>query len=446
MKYICSKCGYESIKWEGKCSSCNEWGSLEEICNVTDSDFRNKGKAEIFTVKDIEQNNPSEKGTKSKRRSTGFEEFDRVLGGGFVGGQVVLMAGEPGIGKSTILLQTAINVASKNKVVYVSVEESLPQIYSRYTRLVGRRKKQENLVFSEEFATEKIVNMLEQELPALCIVDSIQALESINVNGVMGGSSQIRANGYLLTKAAKRLGIPIVIVGQITKDGFVAGPKVLEHIVDSVLNLQGDEFNVYRVLKCMKNRYGATNEIGVFEMMESGMCEVRDPSEIFLQRNNETVGSAVTAILKGTRVMFIEIQALTSDVSSEGVPLKRVANGFKKNRLDMLCAVLTRRGGIYLNNKDVFVNVVGGLNVEDPAIDLAVCAAIKSAVNERPLESKAVYIGEVGLTGEVRGCLGWEAIIKESARLGYESIYTSKHLQNKVSSIKLKTVEDIKSL
>ena len=448
MKYICSKCGYESLRWEGKCSSCNEWGSLEELEDVSKSSSKTSTKdaASIVDVSELGKKFVKSKDGGKSRLSSGFKEFDRVLGGGFVSGQVVLMAGEPGIGKSTILLQSAMSIAQKQKVVYVSVEESLAQIYSRYKRLNVGSKANKNLVFSEELITEKIVNMLEKEKPSLCIIDSIQALESSSVSGITGGVSQIRANGYLITKVAKRLGIPIVIVGQITKDGFVAGPKVLEHIVDSVLHLQGDEFNMYRVLRCIKNRYGATSEIGVFEMTSSGMNEVEDPSQIFVQEDRSSVGSAITAVLKGTRVVFIEIQALTSEVSSEGIPLKRVANGMKKNRLDMLCAVLGKRGRVYLGNKDVFVNVVGGLSIDDPSIDLAVCAAIKSASQEKPLESRAIYIGEVGLTGEVRGCFGSELIIKEAKRLGYNLVYASKHLKNSQRGFKINGITNLQNL
>ncbi len=442
MKFLCNQCGYETLKWEGKCSGCGEWGSLEEF-----NESKVGAVSEVADSIDVSQMEKSFTTKTRSRLSSGFDEFDRVLGGGFVDGQVVLLAGEPGVGKSTLLLQVALNVSSKGKVLYVSVEESLPQMFSRYKRLVGSSSvKEKNLIFSEDSQTEKVVNLIEKEKPLFCIIDSIQALESSQINGVAGGVSQIRANGYLLTRAAKRLGVPIILVGQITKDGVVAGPKVLEHVVDSVLNLHGDEFNIYRILRGMKNRYGATSEIGVFEMSGKGLIEIKDPSNIFMQESQASFGSAVSAVLKGTRVMFLEIQALTSDVVAENVPPRRVANGIKKSRLDMLCAVLSRRGGVYLNNKDVFVNVVGGLSIDDPSIDLAICAAIKSAVLEKSLDSKLVYVGEVGLTGEIRGCFGWDSILKEVKRLGYKGVYASKFLKSSSKTIKVFPISVVKEL
>jgi DNA repair protein RadA/Sms len=444
MKFLCNQCGYESLKWEGRCSSCGQWGTLEEFNEISPKEGIVKEVAKGVNISELKKGFGERSNT---RLSSGFEELDRVLGGGFVSGQVVLLAGEPGVGKSTLLLQAALNISEKGSVLYVSVEESLSQIYSRYKRLSkGKENLGKNLIFSEEMVTEKIINLLEKEKPTLCIVDSIQALESFQATGITGGVSQIRVNGYLLTKAAKRLGVPVILVGQITKDGVVAGPKVLEHIVDSVLNLHGDEFNMYRVLRSMKNRYGATSEIGVFEMNNDGLVEVKDPSQIFVQESKNSFGSSISAVLKGTRVMFIEVQALTSDVVAENVPPRRVANGIKKSRLDMLCAVLSRRGGVYLNNKDVFVNVVGGLKVDDPSVDLAVCAAMKSAVLEKSLDNKFVYVGEVGLTGEVRGCFGWDSIVKETKRLGYKGIYASKFLKSSVKSLKITPIEHVKEL
>lgn len=443
MKFLCNECGYESLKWEGKCSSCGEWGSLKEF---EEASLKESTVKELAVGVDVLDLNKDPNVRKESRLSSGFEELDRVLGGGFVAGQVVLMAGEPGVGKSTLLLQVALNIVKEGKVIYFSAEESLSQAYSRYRRLGGEVESKEGLVFSEESVTEKIVNLIEKEKPSLCIVDSIQALESVEAGGVVGGVAQIRANGYLLTKVAKKTGVPIILVGQITKDGFVAGPKVLEHIVDSVLNLQGDEFNMYRILRSMKNRYGATSEIGVFKMAGGGMEEVGDPSQIFLQKTEETFGSAISAVLKGTRVVFVEVQALTSDVVAENVPPRRVSNGMKKTRLDMLCAVLSRRGSLPLYNKDVFVNVVGGLKVDDPSLDLAVCAAIKSALKEKSLLQDYVYVGEVGLTGEVRGCFGWDLILKEAKRLGYKGIYASKFFKTSSKSFNLPGISNIKEL
>lgn len=456
MAFVCSDCGADTLKWAGKCPECGQWGTLVEFREAKSgkSSFKSgksgkiaAAKAKKVDLKDIDFDD-------SKRLKSGISEFDNVLGGGFVGGEVVLMSGEPGIGKSTLLLQVALSLAKDKKVLYVSAEESVDQLESRIRRLLGISKSSlnagksaknsekkecsksnskkkdtdplKNLLIVDDVEIEPIIRLIEEKKPALVVVDSIQAIKSLDSDSYPGSISQVRICGGLLTNTAKGNGIPIVIVGQINKGGRIAGPKILEHMVDSVIYFEGDEFNAYRILRSIKNRFGTTNEIGVFEMSQQGLQEVANPSKAFLGESSElVVGSAIGAVVRGSRVIFVEIQALTIEREVEGVPLRRVANGVKKQRLDMLCAVLSKRGGVYLGNKEVYLNVVGGFNIEEPVIDLAVCAAIKSAVNDKANARDAVYVGEVGLTGQVRSFLNFSQILKEANRLGFSEVYAS---------------------
>ncbi len=425
MKYVCSACSAEFLKWSGKCSSCGEWGTLEEFEDIPEStgNVKNISKASAVSLNKY-IGSKQEKEIKKERISTGYEEFDRVLGKGLVDGEVVLLSGEPGVGKSTLLMQVVVNFTKKGKVLYICGEESPAQLNSRLERIVGKdaAKKIDGFIVTEDTMAESIVALIEQEKFELVVVDSIQSISSAQSRGYAGSISQVRVSGAMLTRVAKQTGTPIFIVGQINKGGDIAGPKVLEHIVDCVLYMEGDQFNQYRVIRSMKNRFGSTNEIGVFEMRGNGLSEVGNPSLLFLESSSESSGSAIGAVLQGSRVVFVEVQALVVERESEGGPLRRVANGIKKPRLDMLCAVLLRKGNVFLGNKDVFVNVVGGLNINDPAIDLAVCAAIKSSVTDKVLSKDLIYFGEVGLTGEIRGTWGVEAVIKEAERSGYSSL------------------------
>lgn len=366
------------------------------------------------------------KSDQKSRMSSLFAELDRVLGGGFVDGEVVLLSGDPGIGKSTLLLQMALGLAKSSKILYVSGEESSKQLYSRVDRLSGGKVPKsvsENLIITAEVQTEKVCTLIASMKPALVIVDSIQSMTSADVKSYAGSMAQVRVSGHLLTRVAKGTGVPVVIVGQITKQGSIAGPKILEHTVDCVLYLEGDEYNVYRILRSIKNRFGATNEIGVFEMLSSGVSEVKNPSQVFIQESENVAGSCISAVVKGSRVVFLEVQALAVERQSEGGPLRRVANGLKKQRLDMIAAVLSKRGNLFLGDKDLFVNIVGGMNVDSPSIDLAVCAAIKSAVSDKPFGKDIVFVGEVGLTGGIRGFFGVDSVVKEASRLGYKEIW-----------------------
>ncbi|MDD4382316.1 MAG: DNA repair protein RadA [Candidatus Dojkabacteria bacterium] len=444
MKYICSACGVESLKWSGKCSSCGQWGTLEEIEEVEIKDVKN---IKPSKYKSIGEDNKG--GTNSGRISTGFKEIDRVLGKGLVKGEVVLMSGEPGVGKSTLLMQIVLNFVKKGKVLYVCGEESSSQLYSRLNRLTNNKSSSKdisNFLITEDTTVENIVELIKQDNFSLVVVDSIQSMSSIASKSYPGSISQVRISGALLTRVSKVTGIPMFIVGQINKGGDIAGPKVLEHIVDCVLYIEGDQFNQYRILRGIKNRFGSTNEIGVLEMRGDGLKEVGNPSLLFLETDLKSSGSAISAVLQGSRVVFVEVQALVVQREGEAGPLRRVANGIKKPRLDMLCAVMSRKGGVFLGDKDVFVNIVGGLNVNDPAIDLAVCAAIKSSVKETIMENDTIYFGEVGLTGEVRGTWGFDSIVDEAKRSGYKKIIVGRAKIGKNSDLVIKKISRVKDL
>jgi len=449
MKYTCSVCGSEFLRWAGRCPSCGEWGTLEESKEVP-KPKDSKIKAEPANYKKLLDE--KEKFSSSINRiSTEISEFDRVLGGGFIEGEVILVSGEPGVGKSTLLLQVALNLAKKEKVLYIAGEESPSQLYTRVDRLTSKKdsfgkKMKENLLVTDEIDVDRLESLISDNGFGLVIADSIQSLTSENARGYSGSIGQVRISGAILTRVAKETKTPILMVGQINKGGNIAGPKVLEHIVDCVLYFEGGEFNQYRILRGMKNRFGSTNEIGVFEMTSFGLKEVGNPSLVFLDNANKSSGSAIGAVLQGSRVVFVEVQALVVEREHEGGPLRRVANGIKKPRLDMLCAVLSRRGNVFLGDKDVFVNVVGGLTVNNPAIDLAICAAIKSAVKDCVLDRDTIYFGEVGLTGEVRGSWGVDSVLSEASRVGYKNAIVGRSKAKKVGELVVKKVSKLKSL
>jgi DNA repair protein RadA/Sms len=335
--------------------------------------------------------------------------------------------------------------------LYIAGEESPSQLYTRVDRLTAKKGSfgkniKENLLVTDEIDVDKLESLIAENGFGLVIADSIQSLTSENARGYSGSTSQVRISGAILTRVAKETKTPILMVGQINKGGNIAGPKVLEHIVDCVLYFEGGEFNQYRILRGMKNRFGSTNEIGVFEMTSFGLKEVGNPSLVFLDNANKSSGSAIGAVLQGSRVVFVEVQALVVEREYEGGPLRRVANGIKKPRLDMLCAVLSRRGNVFLGDKDVFVNVVGGLTVNNPAIDLAICAAIKSAVKDNVLDRDTIYFGEVGLTGEVRGSWGVDSVLSEASRVGYKQAIVGRSKAKKVGELVVKKVSKLKSL
>ncbi len=448
MKYVCNSCGSEFLKWSGKCNSCGEWGTLEELSESVAVGGRTKVSNEKSSYRSITEYRDSADSKKApkNRLSTGFNEFDRVLGGGLIEGEVVLMSGEPGVGKSTLLLQIALKLASKQRILYVCGEESPSQLVSRLDRLSSKKSESKNIFVTNDVLVENIYNLVTEEDFGLIIVDSIQSVTSLTSKGYPGSISQVRASGAVLTRLSKLTGTPCILVGQMNKVGDIAGPKILEHIVDCVLYIEGGEFNQYRVIRSMKNRFGSTNEIGVFEMTSLGLNEVGNPSLVFLDSKSAVSGSAIGAIVQGSRVVFVEVQALVVERGAEVGPLRRVANGIKKPRLDMLCAVLSRRGGVYLGDKDVFVNVVGGVTVSDPAVDLAVCCAIKSVVRDEVLDKEYIYFGEVGLTGEIRGTWGLDSVLSEAERVGYKGAYIGNTTVRGKKSLKINVVKNIKSV
>ncbi len=410
--FFCQHCGYMSPKWLGKCPSCSGWNCFaEELIVQTDAESRSEMKFDgrPLPIEDI----PAEEGT---RTATGIAEIDRVLGGGIVGGSAVLIGGEPGIGKSTLLLQMMQNLAVLGwKVLYVSGEESASQIRLRSKR-VGASSK--NLLVLVEVSLEKILEQVKVHKPAFIVIDSIQTVYSAELMSAPGSVGQVREASSRLILFSKKYGIPVFLIGHVTKDGSIAGPKVLEHMVDTVLYFEGDSGHAYRIIRGMKNRFGPTNEIGVFEMQEQGLREVPNPSAFFLaERPQNVAGSVVVPSLEGTRPILVEVQALVS-ATNLGTP-RRTAIGVDHNRVSLLVAVLDKICGLHLSGSDIFINVAGGVRVEEPAVDLGIVAAMASSFLDRPIDGRTVVLGEVGLTGEVRAISQMEIRIREAYRLGF---------------------------
>ncbi|ASS89785.1 DNA repair protein RadA [Aeribacillus composti] len=422
-KYICQSCGYESPKWMGKCPGCGAWNSMvEEV-------IKPKGKHRIAF-------SHSESSTVSKpspihqiqaaqepRMLTGLHEFNRVLGGGIVKGSLVLIGGDPGIGKSTLLLQVSSQLAERgNDVLYISGEESLKQTKLRSDRL---GVKGERLFVLSETDLEIIIQSIMETEPAFVIIDSIQTIYNSEIASAPGSVSQVRECTAELMRLAKTKGIPIFIVGHVTKDGTIAGPRILEHMVDTVLYFEGDRHHTYRILRAVKNRFGSTNEIGIFEMKEAGLKEVLNPSEVFLEeRAKGASGSTVVASMEGTRPVLVEIQALITPTSF-GNP-RRMANGIDHNRVSLLMAVLEKRVGLLLQNQDAYLKVAGGVKLDEPSIDLAICISIASSFKDVPTNIYDVFVGEVGLTGEIRRVSRIEQRVQEAAKLGFKRIFLPK--------------------
>lgn len=422
--YFCQSCGYESAKWLGKCPSCNQWNTfVEEVID--------KGSAKVPTWSSAtgtqRLNKPNKveeiQSATEERTTTGDAELDRVLGGGLVAGSVILIGGEPGIGKSTLMLQLALNVSGR-KILYVSGEESEQQIKMRAERITNSPKA--NCYILTETSTQNIFKQIEQLEPEIVIVDSIQTLHSAHIESTPGSVSQVRECTAELLRFAKETNTPVFLIGHITKDGAIAGPKILEHMVDTVLQFEGDRHHVYRILRSIKNRFGAAAELGIYAMQSNGLREVSNPSEILLsQRDEELSGITIGATLEGARPMLIETQALVS-VSAYGTP-QRSATGFDTKRMNMLLAVLEKRCGFRLSAKDVFLNIAGGIKVEDPAIDLAIMAAIISSHEDISIPSKICFAAEVGLSGEIRAVNRIEQRISEAEKLGFEKIFISSY-------------------
>jgi DNA repair protein RadA/Sms len=414
-RYICQQCGSAQTKWMGRCPDCGEWNSLVETI-VDDKPSRAKGLASISAAQNPPRLLRDVVADGFQRISLGTGELDRVLGGGLVPGSLVLIGGDPGIGKSTLLLQASAALASEDRpVLYVSGEESAQQIKLRAERLGVAG---DGLYVLTETNTDIIISHIEQLQPRLVVVDSIQTMYLDELDSAAGSVSQVRESAARLMQVAKSRAIPVFLIGHVTKAGAIAGPRVLEHIVDTVLYLEGDRFHAYRLLRCVKNRFGASSEVGVFEMRDIGMAEVTNPSEVFLaERLLNAAGSAIAVTLEGTRPLLVEIQALSS-TTSFGNP-RRTANGLDFNRLLLLVAVLAKRVGVRLSDQDVFVNVVGGLRVGEPAADLAVACSIVSSFRDVPVAGDLAIVGEVGLSGELRAVSQLETRLKEAGKLGF---------------------------
>ncbi len=416
IKYVCSNCGYESLRWIGKCPECESWNSfVEEIIETSKKQTAAySGNVSLHKINDITA-------VEGDRIKTGINEFDRVLGGGLMPGSVILLGGDPGIGKSTLAMQAAANI--KEKALYVTGEESERQIKIRASRL--KIHSDEFYVLSET-DLNPIITAINNLKPELVIIDSIQTMYRSELENSPGTVTQIRECTSMLMEEAKKKHYSVIIIGHVTKEGIIAGPKLLEHIVDTVIQFEGESHHSYRILRAQKNRFGNTNEIGVFEMHEDGLSEVKNPSELFLsEREKETSGSVVTASLEGTRPILIEVQALVTP-SNYGNP-QRVATGFDQRRLSILLAVIEKRSGYRLSANNVFLNMAGGVKIDEPAIDLAVCCSVASSLLDKTANPNYVAVGEVGLGGEIRTVSQIEKRIQEAERLGFKKIIIPKN-------------------
>ncbi len=427
IKYICSNCGYESLRWIGKCPECDKWNSFTE--EIIESGLRkpniSKSKYVVNNISDISAN-------EDERILTNISEFDRVLGGGIMPGSIILLGGDPGIGKSTLAMQAAAKI--KQKVLYVTGEESEKQIKLRSARL---KITSENFYVQAETELSNILGAIKEIAPAVVVIDSIQTTYRNELENSAGTITQIRECTAMLMEEAKKNHYSVIIIGHVTKDGMIAGPKILEHIVDTVLQFEGESNHSFRILRAQKNRFGSTNEIGVFEMIEEGLREVSNPSALFLsERGKQIPGSVVTSSIEGTRPILLEVQALVTP-SNYGYP-QRVSNGFDQKRLAILLAVLEKRAGVRASANNVFVNIAGGIRVAEPAIDLAVCVSIASSLFDKIVDNQTILIGEIGLGGEVRSVGNIEKRIQEAQKLGFSKIIlplsNHKSLQNNFSA------------
>ena len=436
--FVCQQCGWKTNKWVGRCSGCDEWDSMtEEICESTYT--HNLPKHDLEEPVCITDIKPISK----LRTNTGIEEFDRILGGGIVAGSAVLIGGTPGIGKSTLLLQVCQKYSEQNCLtLYITGEESTAQVKLRADRL---GVSSENIYLVAENNLNVILDHIKRIKPRLVIIDSIQAMFKLELESSPGTVSQVRQCANELIHISKRTETSIFLVGHVTKQGTIAGPKVLEHLVDTVLYFEGEKFMSFRILRVVKNRFGPTNEIGVFEMCKDGLKEVSDPSEIFLSRTRNLIsGSAIIACVEGTRALLVEVQALVTG-SNFGMPGRKVS-GVDHNRVTMILAVLEKRTGLLLGTHDVFVNVVGGVKIDEPAADLGIAIAIASSFKDIAILGDTIIIGELGLGGEVRGVSRVDSRLKEAARLGFKNAIIPKDNIKDSSGIKSLKMTDVSSL
>lgn len=410
IRFVCQNCGYVSPRWTGRCPDCEEWNSfVEELVQEAPRKRESKGKIGIVSLSDVEV-------SEGKRLSTGIEEFDRVLGGGLMPGSAILIAGDPGVGKSTLMMQLA-RSEKLGKILYVTGEESRAQVRVRAQRL--GIKNLNNLFVLAETDLETVEKAVSDFSPPILVVDSIQTVYHPGIMSAPGSVSQVRECSARLAQLAKVSGTAVFIIGHVTKDGTAAGPKVLEHIVDAVLQLEGERHYSFRILRAYKNRFGSTNEIGIFEMQESGLVQVENPSEIFLsERSYGASGSTVTAAIEGTRPILLEVQALVTP-TGYSVP-QRTATGLDYRRLNIVLAVVEKRMGIKLGTFDIFLNIAGGVRIDEPAVDLASAISVISSYKDVPVDSSTLVIGEVGLAGEVRSVSQIERRVQEAAKLGFK--------------------------
>jgi DNA repair protein RadA/Sms len=438
-QYVCQQCGATKTKWAGKCDNCNAWNSFVEETVAGSAGASVVAQSKGTTLKPVpiaEVKSSDESG----RISTGITDMDAVLGGGVVPASVVLLAGQPGIGKSTLLMQLAFEVASQHPILYVSGEESAGQVKVRATRLGAGH---ENLHLVSSVSADDIAATIRTGTYSLVIVDSIQTLSMADLSSAAGSVGQITNASNLLTQAAKATNTALLLVGHVTKEGSIAGPKVLEHMVDVVLSLEGDRYGGFKMLRAVKNRYGSTNEVAIFEMDDEGLKPVLNPSAALLEERMTTDGSVVLATMEGNRPLLVEIQALVNKTHF-GYP-KRTASGFDLNRLNVLIAVLERRTKLELFESDVYINVVGGIKLQDPAADLAVCMAIGSAAKGLKLKQNAVVFGEVGLSGEVRHVIGIDKRVAEATKLGFDAALGPMHKSSGKMPPQLVGVPDVRT-
>lgn len=440
IKYSCSDCGYTTTKWVGKCPSCESWGTLlEEIEQKLKKNENIKRDISVSKITDIEFE-------KEFRISSEYKEFDRVLGGGITKGEVVLITGNPGIGKSTFLLQLSNDYAKNKKIIYITGEESLKQVRERSIRINANSK---NLYLLNETNLENILSAITKEKPDIVVIDSIQTMYSEDSSSIPGSVSQIRDCSIKLIEIAKSNDISFFIVGHVTKDGKLAGPKLLEHMVDAVISFEGDENNYFRIVRSIKNRYGSTNEIAIFNIKENGIEEIENPSEFFIsERDEKNVGSIITTSVEGSRVILFEIQTLVS-VLKFGIP-KRIIQGYERNRVEIILAIISKILNIDLNIHDVYLNVPGGIELKDRASDLALVFSLISTVKNRPISQKIAAIGEIGLRGEVRKVSFIQKRVKELEKLGFTGVYLplsqKEDFENLKLNIKLNFINNISEL
>jgi DNA repair protein RadA/Sms len=421
IKYICTSCGYESLRWLGKCPECDSWNSFSEELVESSKRKHSSGtdhKSNLYKINEIIA-------AEEDRLKTNVKEFDRVLGGGIMPGSVILLGGDPGIGKSTLAMQAAANISSN--VLYVTGEESPKQIKLRALRL---KVKSDNFLILAETDLNIILSSIKEINPSVVIIDSIQTMHSEQFENSAGTVTQIRECTSILMEESKKHHFAVILIGHVTKEGIIAGPKILEHIVDTVLQFEGETSHSFRILRAQKNRFGSTNEIGIFEMHENGLEEVKNPSELFLSEREKNVsGSVITASIEGTRPILLEVQALVTP-SNYGNP-QRVTTGFDSRRLSILLAVLEKRANLRLSANNVFLNMAGGVRILGPAVDLAVCCGIASSLLDKIIDNKTIVIGEVGLGGEIRSVGNIEKRIHEAEKLGFNRIFLpSNNLKN----------------